>query len=217
MPFLEDAYTEILLLEIDTYCIDNAPERVWNLDRDMKGWRVGERPDVLFDNEDSDNDLKGGMRPWEIGEVDDAIYFKLGKESVCISFIFSLTPARVKKNLDVVKKAVTRKNTCWSSRGWLTKTSWQRSRVDDECQSCQDKWRKPAPQAKSKEVSQTVEELGMMAKEKKGPLVKSCKESSKRESEVLVMAEELALCGKNRRTHQGHNKAIIKRRLKTTP
>ena len=49
MLFLEDAYTEILLLEIDTYCIDNAPERVWNLDRDMKGWRVGERPDLLFD------------------------------------------------------------------------------------------------------------------------------------------------------------------------
>ena len=52
------------------------------------------------------------MRPWEIGEVDDAIYFKLVNESVYISFIFSLTPARVKKNLDVLKKAVTRKSTC---------------------------------------------------------------------------------------------------------
>ena len=65
----------------------------------------------------------------------------------------------------------------------------------------------------SKEVSHTVEELGMMAKDKKGPLVKSCKESSKRESEVLVMAEELASVEKNRRTHQGHNKAATE----TTP
>ena len=77
-------------------------------------------------------------------------------------------------------------------------------------QSSQDKWRKPAPQAKSKEVSHTVEELGMIAKEKKGPLDQSCKESSKRESEVLVMAEELASMGKN----DEHTRAIRKRGLK---
>ena len=34
------------------------------------------------------------MRPWEIGEVDDAIYFKLVNESVYISFIFSFTPCK---------------------------------------------------------------------------------------------------------------------------
>ena len=53
----------------------------------------------------------------------------------------------------------------------------------------------------------------MMAKEKKGPLVKSCKESSNRESEVLVMAEELTSVGKTDEHTQGHNKAATE----TTP
>ena len=36
----------------------------------------------------------------------------------------------------------------------------------------------------------------MLAKDKKGTSVKSCKESLKRETEVLVMADELASVGK---------------------
>ena len=35
----------------------NTPERVWNLDRDMRCWGLRERLDLLFDNGDSDNDL----------------------------------------------------------------------------------------------------------------------------------------------------------------
>ena len=35
----------------------NAPERVWNLERDMMGWRLGERLDLMFDNGDTDNDM----------------------------------------------------------------------------------------------------------------------------------------------------------------
>ena len=37
--------------------LENTPERVWNLEKDMMGWRLGESPDLLFDKGDSDNDL----------------------------------------------------------------------------------------------------------------------------------------------------------------
>ena len=37
--------------------LTNTPERVWNLDRDMRDWGLGERLDLLCDNGDSDNDL----------------------------------------------------------------------------------------------------------------------------------------------------------------
>ena len=87
---------------------------------------------------------------------------------------------------------MTMKNSCRPSREWQTKTSWQRSPVDDGGHSSQDKWRKPARQATWKEVSHTVEEMEMMSKDKKITWVESCQEGSKRESEVLVMAEESA-------------------------
>ena len=44
---------------------------------------------------------------------------------------------------------------------------------DNASQSSQDKWKKPAPRSKWKEVSRTVEELGMQAEDKKGTWVKS--------------------------------------------
>ena len=30
---------------------------VWNLDRDVRRWRLGERPDLLFHNGDNEHDL----------------------------------------------------------------------------------------------------------------------------------------------------------------
>ena len=96
----------------------------------------------------------------------------------------------MKKNLAVLKEAMTRKNASWSSRGWHTKTGSQHSLVDDGGQNSQDRWKKPAPYAKWKEVSRLAEELEMLAKDKKEVCgFKKCKESSKRESEVLDMAE----------------------------
>ena len=41
-----------------------------------------------------------------------------------------------------------------------------------------------------------MEELGTMAKDKKGSWIKSCKQSMKRKTEVLVMADELKAFGK---------------------
>ena len=50
--FLHDAYPRVLLLEIDTYCVDqNTLERVWNLDVDMRGCGLGESLDLVFDME----------------------------------------------------------------------------------------------------------------------------------------------------------------------
>ena len=37
--------------------LEITPERVWNLEKDMMGWRLGEIRDLLFDIGDSDNDL----------------------------------------------------------------------------------------------------------------------------------------------------------------
>ena len=53
----------------------------------------------------------------------------------------------------------------------------------------------------------------MLAEDKKETLVKSRKESSKRVSEVLVMAEELASVG----TTDEHTRAMTKRRMGTIP
>ena len=46
-------------------------------------------------------------------------------------------------------------------------------------------------------VSHTVEELGRMAKDKKGIWVRNCTERSKRETEVFVLVEEMAATGKS--------------------
>ena len=139
------------------------------------------------------------MSPWKISELDDAIYLKPESESVHIFFTFSLTPETeingAKRNLAEFKKSMTRKHASWSSRGWHAQTSWQHSPVDNGGQSSQDKWKKPAPLAKWTEVSHPVEELGMLARDKWGSWVDSCKEGLKRESKVFVMAEEFASMG----------------------
>ena len=50
---------------------------------------------------------------------------------------------------------------------------------------------------------------GMLVKDKKGTLVKSCKESSKRESDVVVMADELVSV----ETLDEHTRGMVKKRL----
>ena len=61
------------------------------------------------------------------------------------------------------------------------------------------------------EVERSVQHsLGTLAKDKKGTWVKSCKESMKRDTEVLVMADELNAMGKN----DEHTRAIRTWRLK---
>ena len=54
----------------------------------------------------------------------------------------------------------------------------------------------PASRGKWKEVSNVVGELGTLLTDKKGTLAGSCDENMKRETEVLVMADELKSTGK---------------------
>ena len=58
---------------------------------------------------------------------------------------------------------------------------------------------------KWKEVSHTVNQLGFLVKDKKGTWVRSCEERSKRESDVMVMADELVSCEKLDERDQGRN------------
>ena len=95
--------------------------------------------------------------------------------------------SRVKKDLVVLKKAMTRK----TIKRVANKDRLAALSLMTGAQSSQDKWKKPAPRANWKAVSRTVEELGVMAKDKKGTWVKSCRESSNRDTEVFVLTEEM--------------------------
>ena len=37
--------------------LENTPGRIWNLEREMVGWGMGERLHLFFDTGDSDNDM----------------------------------------------------------------------------------------------------------------------------------------------------------------
>ena len=63
---------------------------------------------------------------------------------------------------------------------------------------------------RNRKKSRTLEELRMLAKDKKGTWAKSWKESSKRESDVIVLAEDVAAMEKD----DEHTRAIIRRSLR---
>ena len=44
--------------------LEDVPERVWNLEGETVGWGLGDRPHLLFDSGDNDNDpgSSGPMR-----------------------------------------------------------------------------------------------------------------------------------------------------------
>ena len=79
-----------------------------------------------------------------------------------------------------------------ASKEWNSKSNWQRFAVEEAGQRSQDKWKSSKPGAKRKDVSHNVEELGMIVKEKKSTWVKSCKENSKRETEICAISEGMA-------------------------
>ena len=54
----------------------------------MVGWGLSERPDLLFDSGDSDNDFRR-MMPWGISELGDAICTKPGNEGVPVLFLIA--------------------------------------------------------------------------------------------------------------------------------
>ena len=93
------------------------------------------------------------MRPGEFCEVDVALYFKWNNESFFFSVIFHLTP-------EIKIKGEKESGSFEENFGRAPQLLGDRS--------SQDKWRKPAHRVKWKEAFHTVEELGMLVKDKKG-------------------------------------------------
>ena len=61
---------------------------------------------------------------------------------------------------------MSKKNANWSSKDWDSGADWQRSAVEHAGQSSQNKWKSSKPRVKCKEISNNVEELGMLVDEK---------------------------------------------------
>ena len=92
----------------------------------------------------------------------------------------------------MLKRAMTQRHASWSSKDWRSKSNWQRSAVEDAGQSSKDQWKSSTPRAKWIDISHNVEELGTLVKEKRNTGAKSCKESSKCETEIYIVSERMA-------------------------
>ena len=101
------------------------------------------------------------------------VFLAPSSEMMRVSMSLFSSPSRrkpistVRKNIAVLKRAMSKKNAGWSSKDWNSKANRQRSAVEDAGQSSQDKWKSSKPRAKWKDISHNVEELGVLVKEKK--------------------------------------------------
>ena len=86
---------------------------------------------------------------------------------------------------------MTQRHAGWSSKDWSSKSNWQGSAIEDAGQSSQDKWKSSKPRAKWKDISRNVRNWVCPWK-KKSTWIKSCKESSKRETEIYAISEGMA-------------------------
>ena len=73
--------------------------------------------------------------------------------------------------------------------GTKSKSQWHASPVDDNAQSSQDQWKNSTLKNEWKEVSREFHELASTLKEKSHTWNKSCKDSAKREGDILKLAE----------------------------
>ena len=127
------------------------------------------------------------MSTERIYELDDTRHLKRNDESLYLAILVSLNSKAA-----VLKRAMSKRSAGWSSRDWHSKANWQRSPIEDGGQSSQDKWKNLKPRVQWKEMSHNVDELGTLVNEKKSTWVKSCKESSKRETAVDAISEGMA-------------------------
>ena len=68
-------------------------------------------------------------------------------------------PSKVKKNIAVLKRAMSQRSTGWSSRDWT-------SRTKDRGQSSADEWKASHKEGKWRDVSANLDEVFKTAKEK---------------------------------------------------
>ena len=52
----------IFFLKAMRKVVEDVPERIWNLEKEMAGWKLGDRPDLLLDSSDSDNEMRSEDR-----------------------------------------------------------------------------------------------------------------------------------------------------------
>ena len=75
--------------------------------------------------------------------------------------------SRVKKKPVILKRAMTKKSSGWSSKGWQTRSGWQQCLVSDGGQSSKDQMKRPASHGMWKEVFNVVGDLGSLLRNKK--------------------------------------------------
>ena len=132
--------------------------------------------------------------------LDGAICCKLENESVYIFLTFSLT-------LEIEIKGEEESSSFEDSHGkGKCKLVNERKACEDPLaalpcnggQSSQEKWKKPALPAKWKEVSHTVEELGMLAKDQRGTWVKKLQGKFKKRKRCPCHGGRIGLSRKSR-------------------
>ena len=126
------------------------------MNREMRGWRLGERLDLLLDNGDSDNNLDSDEDDGKnVKRMTTFVSCEVTRVSGSPTFSPSLrkSRSRVKKNLEVCHAK--EKLRCPSIR-WHMKTKWQSSPVDAGAQSSPEKWRKRALERRFPHTESTV-------------------------------------------------------------
>ena len=127
---------------------------------------------------------------------------------VSLSPSFSPSPVRRnKKKLLVLKKAMAKKS--WSTRGWESRQNWKSNPVN-HASSSEERWIEPRKKHVWKDISRTVDEMGIWIKDKRSSWTKSSKESLKREEEVSKLSEDM----KDQLKKDEERKCIIMKQLK---
>ena len=157
-----------------------SPKRDWEVNREMKGWGLGEWPLM-----EESSDIYGALR---LKRHDANFHI-----TVLISFRTKNGHRESGKNIAVLKRAMSKK-----SAGLVSKRLDLEKPIGTALPSkMQDRVRKTSGNARNLEQSGKkspiyVEELGVLVKEKESTSIKSCKESSKRETDVYAKSEGVA-------------------------
>ena len=126
----------------------------------------------------------------QISEMDNVLCLKWNDACIYFTILVALDS---KAEIKGQAKPRTRKSASWSTGGWHTRNKWQSSPVDGDAgaQSSHDKWGSSRPNTQWKEITHSMNQLRFATKDKKNTWSKFARKVSKRESEVMVTANEL--------------------------
>ena len=122
------------------------------------------------------------MKMEKLSEMDSTLCLKLNDACLYFTILVVLAKAEVKSHEKpgTLERAMTRTSASWSTGRWHTRNKWQSSPFVSS-----------GPKMQWKEITHSMNQLEVLTKDKNNTWVKSCKESSKRESEIMVIATEL--------------------------